>query len=581
MSDYWTRRQAQRMFEYMSEAEEVADQIAKLYLKSSGYLSHELDKIYNRFRRKHHLSEAEARRLLNKMRDKASLDELKRVLREEKDNAIKAELLAELEAPAYQARLEHLQQKQNQIDMVMREVYGQEKVHNTSFYVDLANESFYKSMFDLQQRAGYGFAFSAISAEKIDRVINSRWSGMNYSDRIWSNTAGLAQTLKEELLLSLITGRTDRETAEIIKDKFATGASNARRLVRTEASFLANEMEAESYKECGIERYIYVATLDVRTCKEDCAPLDRKDFPVAERKVSVNYPPMHPWCRCTTIAYISAEDLARMKRWARDPATGKTMYVPADMTYEEWHKKYVEGNPEAELQERMAKNRSKDRTQHKSYRKILGDRIPDRLDDFQRIKYSKPDDYGIMKAQVKGMGYYDKALKAEPEITKQVKAVAEQTGMHPAGIENRIKGRESYLVKIRRKYNPEGTSYEVKDIIRYTYTAPADEMTEKAMKAIELFRKAGYNTVEIKNSWLDSADPYKGVNTTLRTLEGQPFELQYHTPESFSLKDVEMHTLYEKARLLDKNSEKRLKLEDEMFSLSDQLIPPKGIERLK
>lgn len=397
MSDYWTRRQAQHMFEYMSEAEEVADQIAKLYLKSSGYLSNELDKIFSRFRRKHHLSEAEARRLLSKMQDKASLDELKRVLSQEKDDAVKAELLAELEAPAYQARLEHLQQKQNQIDMVMRDVYGQEKVRNTSFYVDLANESYYKSMFDIQQRAGYGFYFSVVTAEKIDRVLNSRWSGINYSDRIWKNTTGLAQTLKEELLLSLITGRTDRETAEIIQNKFVTGASNARRLVRTEASFLANEMEAESYNECGIERYIYVATLDVPTCKVDCAPLDGKDFPVAERKVSVNYPPMHPWCRCTTIAYISAEDLARMKRWARDPVTGKTIYVPADMTYEEWYKKYVEGNPEAELQEQMAKNRSKDRTQHKSYVQLLGKDVPERLDDFQRVKYTDAEKWKYMK----------------------------------------------------------------------------------------------------------------------------------------------------------------------------------------
>nr|DAL30257.1 MAG TPA_asm: minor capsid protein [Caudoviricetes sp.] len=429
MSDYWIRRQAQRMFEYMVEAEAVADEISKLYLKSSGYLSHELDKIFSRFRRKHHLSEAEARRLLTKMRDKASLDELKRVLREEKDDAIKAELLAELEAPAYQARLEHLQQKQNQIDMVMREVYGQEKVRNTSFYVDLANESFYKSMFDIQQCAGYGFSFGVVTAEKIDRVINSRWSGMNYSDRIWKNTTGLAQTLKEELLLSLITGRTDRETAEIIQDKFATGASNARRLVRTEASFLANEMEAESYKECGIERYIYVATLDVRTCKEDCAPLDRKDFLVAERKVSVNYPPMHPWCRCTTIAYIGTEDLARMKRWARDPVTGKTMYVPADMTYEEWHKKYVEGNPEAELQERMAKNRSKDRTQHKTYARLLSKDVPERLDDFQRVKYTDAEKWQYMKLDYRRRNELsdhpelklpdaDKAVVSESKFTK-------------------------------------------------------------------------------------------------------------------------------------------------------------------
>lgn len=412
MSDYWARRQAQRMFEYMAEAEEVADEISKLYLKSSRYLSYELDKIFSRFRRKHHLSEAEARRLLNKMQNKASLDELKRVLSEEKDDAVKAELLAELEAPAYQARLEHLQQKQNQIDMVMREVYGQEKVHNTSFYVDLANESFYKSMYDIQQRAGYGFSFSAVSAEKIDRVLNSRWSGMNYSDRIWRNTVGLAQTLKEELLLSLVTGRTDRETAEIIQNKFATGASNARRLVRTEASFLANEMEAESYKECGIDHYIYVATLDVRTCKEDCAPLDGKRFLLSERKIGENYPPMHPWCRCTTIADISNGDLAQMKRWARDPETGKTMYVPANMTYEEWHKKYVEGNPEAELQERMAKNRSKDRTQHKSYVQLLGKDVPERLDDFQRIKYTDAEKWKYMKLDYRRR----KELSDHPEL---------------------------------------------------------------------------------------------------------------------------------------------------------------------
>lgn len=412
MSDYWSRRQAQRMFEYMAEAEEVADEISKLYLKSSRYLSYELDKIFSRFRRKHHLSEAEARRLLNKMQNKASLDELKRVLSEEKDDAVKAELLAELEAPAYQARLEHLQQKQNQIDMVMREVYGQEKVHNTSFYVDLANESFYKSMYDIQQRAGYGFSFSAVSAEKIDRVLNSRWSGMNYSDRIWRNTVGLAQTLKEELLLSLVSGRTDRETAEIIQNKFATGASNARRLVRTEASFLANEMEAESYKECGIDHYIYVATLDVRTCKEDCAPLDGKRFLLSERKIGENYPPMHPWCRCTTIADISNGDLAQMKRWARDPETGKTMYVPANMTYEEWHKKYVEGNPEAELQERMAKNRSKDRTQHKSYVQLLGKDVPERLDDFQRIKYTDAEKWKYMKLDYRRR----KELSDHPEL---------------------------------------------------------------------------------------------------------------------------------------------------------------------
>ena len=42
---YWEKRKAQEMFQYMAKAEDTADEIAKLYQKSSGYLSTELDKI--------------------------------------------------------------------------------------------------------------------------------------------------------------------------------------------------------------------------------------------------------------------------------------------------------------------------------------------------------------------------------------------------------------------------------------------------------------------------------------------------------------------------------------------------------
>ena len=65
------------MFEYMQSAEDTADDIAKLYQKASGYISHELDKIFERYKRKHHLTDAEAYRLLNDLKDKTSLDELK------------------------------------------------------------------------------------------------------------------------------------------------------------------------------------------------------------------------------------------------------------------------------------------------------------------------------------------------------------------------------------------------------------------------------------------------------------------------------------------------------------------------
>lgn len=123
--------------------------------------------------------------------------------------------------------------------------------------------------------------------------------------------------------------------------KFAQGSSQARRLIRTESSYITGQIDLQSYEECGIEKYVYLATLDLRTCQEDCAPLDGKIFPVKDAKSGVNMPPMHPWCRCTTISYFSDEILRNLRRRARDPVTGKTYTVPGDMTYKQWYGKYV------------------------------------------------------------------------------------------------------------------------------------------------------------------------------------------------------------------------------------------------
>lgn len=355
---YWERRKAQKMFEYMQSAEDTADDIAKLYQKASGYISHELDKIFERYKRKHHLTDAEAYRLLNDLKDKTSLDELKQALRAPGRGQTAADILAELESPAFRARLERLQQLQNQIDMTMQQIYKQEKVRSTSHYVDLANESYYRSIFDIQQRTGLGFSFATIDPKAIDEVINSRWSGTNYSGRIWHNTRALAQDLKQELLINLVTGRTDSEVADIIANKYAQGASNARRLVRTESCNLANQMEMQSYEECGIETYIYVATLDIKTSSV-CRGLDGKRFPVSEQQPGKNCPPMHPWCRSTTICDISKAELSQMRRRARNPVTGKNEEIPASMTYEQWYAKYVKGRKEAEEKEKQMKRRKK------------------------------------------------------------------------------------------------------------------------------------------------------------------------------------------------------------------------------
>ena len=326
----------------------------------------------------------------------------------------------------------------------MQNIYKQEQIEHEAWYLELAADAYYHSVFDLQEQTGLAYSLGYISPQMIERVINSRWSGANYSERIWGNTQKLADTLKQELLLSLVTGRTDREAAEVFAQRFAVGASYARRLIRTESCHLCTQMDMLSYEDAEIEFYRYLATLDLRTSKI-CRELDGKVFRVADQQTGVNAPPMHPWCRSTTTAALSDEDLARLTRRAIDPVTGKEIHVPAGMTYDQWYQTYVVGNPEAELNEKKIRNRYSDRKQLERYLAIIGDDIPKNLDDFQNLKYNEPERW----KELKSLKAY---LKNNPGNTRQDYDV--QTALKEAGI------------KGVAKVNPEKL-----DVSGYTYDA--------------------------------------------------------------------------------------------------------------
>ena len=258
---YWEKRQVQDAFHYFEEAEKKASQISSLYYRASRYLSMEAEEIFEKYQTKHGLSEIEAKRLLNTLQDKTSLEELLQKLKNS-DTEDKKTLRAQLEAPAYRARLERMAGLQQQIDDVMQNVYAQEKLISTEFYTSLAKEAYYRSIFRMQQRVEAAFSFSHISARTIERVLNSRWSGENYSKRIWENTQSLGEELKEELLLNLITGRTELEASKCIADRFGKGYVYARRLIRTESNYVTTTLNLESYAACDVKEYQFLATLE-------------------------------------------------------------------------------------------------------------------------------------------------------------------------------------------------------------------------------------------------------------------------------------------------------------------------------
>ena len=328
----------------MDKAEKQADKFDKVYQEAKTYLDKEINKIFDKFQRDYGLSQVDARQVLKNMKDKKDLNELRKVLEARPNDPNIQRLLADLDSPAYSFRMKRLERLSNDLDRMRESIYHSEKTGSDAFYSDLMKDSYYKATFDLQQQTGLAYGFSGLPESEIKHLQSFSWvgDGSTYSTDIWKNIGKLTSSIKDELLISLMTGRDTRETAQAIAERFNVGQNDARRLVRTESAFFHNQMELLSYEEADIEKYIFVAVLDKRTSRI-CQKHDNKVYDRDKATPGVNCPPMHPWCRSTTVGYDEDADYSKLKRRARNPVTGKTELVPADMTYKEWYSKYVDG----------------------------------------------------------------------------------------------------------------------------------------------------------------------------------------------------------------------------------------------
>ena len=394
---YWERRKATLMFDEMEIAESAADEIADIYAKGSLWLGQQMDRIFEKYRDKFGMSEQEARDMMRRMRDPSDIDEMMDMLRRRQDSEMRRELLQKLEAAAYRYRINRLKSLQDDTVRLLSGIAKRQEGITKNALQTIGRDGFYHEIYDLQQRTGVVFPFNKVNTKAIDQVMRSRWRGENYSSRIWKNTDELARILKEELLLSIAVGRTDRDTARVVQEKMQSGSMQARRLIRTESNYIYTQMDMRGYEEAGIEEYLYLAILDLRTSKI-CQKLNGQIFKVKDQKPGKNCPPMHPWCRSTTIGVISRELLKDMKRRARNPVTGEVTEIPMTMGYQEWYEKYVEGTEADKKNEDKPKNRNLTREQFERYRERgVG---PDTYEEFLKAK-ADPETWEKMKRKYK------------------------------------------------------------------------------------------------------------------------------------------------------------------------------------
>ena len=176
-------------------------------------------------------------------------------------------------------------------------------------------------------------------------------------------------------------------------------------LIRTESARVCEEATKDAYKECGIEQYIYLATLDRKTSLI-CQELDMKSFLLKDAKIGENYPPMHPNCRSTTMA-----DTKPLKRLARG-ADGKNYEVDGNLSYKDWYdglSKDEQGR--MSLENKKDRNRKRDKEEYNELKKYVQKRKMS-FNEFLNIKYN--DDktkYNEMKVIIPTIEDFKERLK--------------------------------------------------------------------------------------------------------------------------------------------------------------------------
>ena len=154
---------------------------------------------------------------------------------------------------------------------------------------------------------GESVIFGAPSPDQVKTVLNAEFDGKNYSDRIWKDRDKLAAELKDMMAAAIINGENSRIVAQKLAAKMGVEFAQAERLIRTEMNRILNQAALDGAKAAGATKYVFIAIEDDRMCGR-CQRKNGKIFKISEKKTGQNFPPLHPYCRCTVAARFEWED---------------------------------------------------------------------------------------------------------------------------------------------------------------------------------------------------------------------------------------------------------------------------------
>lgn len=192
-------------------------------------------------------------------------------------------------------RLDRLQGLQYSVFMTEAEIAGYTNEQIEEYLRRLSQQGLNYGM----ETLGFGKNFYSINDDIVRQFVDVPWcNGENFSTRIWNDTNRLAQYLNQDIAQGFARGDSYDKLVRNLRQRFRNvNRKNAYRLVFTEGTYVMAESSMQPFTE-DFTRYRISTVGDSRVCPI-CRGISEKVFEISERQPGTNFPPFHPWCRCT------------------------------------------------------------------------------------------------------------------------------------------------------------------------------------------------------------------------------------------------------------------------------------------
>ena len=173
------------------------------------------------------------------------------------------------------------------------------------------------------------------------------------------------------------------------------------------------------------------------------------------------------------------------------------------------------------------------------------------------------------------------AQAAEPDVTRDMRAL-EQKGVYLTGLTHRIKAEDSLMQKILTDAVADNVDLGqaadgISDVLRYTLVIKEKDYSRRVPEAMEKLTAGGYEVLKFRNAW--GGKFYQGSNVQLLSPAGVKTELQFHTPQSYAIKQAS-HGVYEIRRNPEATPEEVADATAKSIAYNAQVKVPAGAKEI-